>query len=191
LHRPNLPSIDEVAVDELRLAGVRINPRTTGSSRVFYLNKIFIQQDGKQFKVRGIPPRAKIQNIAWSPDGERIAFTITRARSIELWVAEGKPFTAKKLSGIVINDTLGSQPFRWFSDNETLVCKTVPADRGKAPTPPRVPQGPVIQENTERKTAHRTYQDVLKNEHDAALFEYYTRNQLVRINVNTGRSRNR
>jgi len=129
LHRPNLPSIDEVAVDELRLAGVRINPRTTGSSRVFYFNKIFIQQDGKQFKVRGIPPRAKIQNIAWSPDGERIAFTITRARSIELWVAEG------------------------ISDNETLVCKTVPADRGKAPTPPRVPQGPVIQENTERKTA--------------------------------------
>jgi len=189
LHRPNLPSIDQLVVDELRLAGVRINPRTTGGSRVFYFDKIFIQQDGKQVKVRGIPPRAKIQNISWSPDGERVAFTITRARSIELWVAEGEPFTAKKLSGIIINDTLGNRPFCWLSDNETLVCKTVPADRGKIPSPSRVPQGPIIQENTARKTAHRTYQDVLKNEHDAAMFEYYTRSQLLRVNVKTGRSR--
>jgi len=189
LHRPGLPSINEIAVDELRLAGVRINPRITGGSRVFYFDKIFIQQDGKQLKVRGIPPRAKIQNVAWSPNGERIAFTITRARGIELWVAEGEPFVAKKLSGITVNDTLSNHPFRWLSDNESLICKTVPADRGKAPTPPRVPQGPVIQENTARKTAHRTYQDVLKNEHDAALFEHYMRSQLIRINVKTGRSR--
>jgi len=189
LHRPNLPSIDEVAVDELRLAGVRLNPRTTGGSRVFYFDKLFIQQDGKQLKVRGIPARAKIQNVSWSSDGERLAFTVTRARGIELWVAEGEPFTARKLTGIIINDTLGNRPFRWLSDNETIVCKTVPGERGKVPTPSRVPQGPIIQENTARKTAHRTYQDVLKNEHDAALFEYYTCSQLIRINIKTGRSR--
>jgi len=187
-HRPNLPSIDEVAVDELRLAGVRINPRTNGGSRVLFFDKFFIQQDGKQLKVRGIPPRAKIQNVAWSPDGERIAFTITRARGIELWIAEGEIFTARKLTGTIINDTLGS-PFCWLSDSETLLCNTVPDDRGKAPLAPRVPQGPVIQENIAKKTAHRTYQDVLKNEHDAALFEYYTSSQLLRINIAIGRSR--
>ncbi len=189
LHRPNLPSIDEVAVPELRLAGVRINPRTNGNSRVFYFNKIFVQENGKQLKVKGIPARAKIQNITWSPDGERIAFTITRARNMELWIAEGTPFTARKLAGVVVNDTLGSRPFTWLSDNKTIICKTVPADRGKTPVAPLIPQGPVIQENTDKKTAHRTYQDVLKNEHDAALFEHYTRSQLIRIHVATGRYR--
>jgi len=35
MEKPNLPSIEEVAQPELRLAGIRINPRTNGSSRPF------------------------------------------------------------------------------------------------------------------------------------------------------------
>ena len=37
LERPGLPPIDEVAMPELRLAGLRINPRTNGPSRATYL----------------------------------------------------------------------------------------------------------------------------------------------------------
>ena len=40
LYRPNLPGIDEVSQEELRLAGIRSNPRTNSSSRAYYYNNL-------------------------------------------------------------------------------------------------------------------------------------------------------
>ncbi len=190
LHRANLPGIEEVAMPELRLGGLRINPRTNGPSRTAYYNNIFIQKGEQRIRVKGIPAKARIKDVTWSPDGKQIAFTVTRANGIELWAAGGEPFTARKLTGAIVNATIGSLPYTWLSDNNTLICKTIPKGRGKTPESAAVPAGPIIQENTERKTAHRTYQDLLQNQHDEALFEYYTNSQLIRINLKTGNIRN-
>ena len=40
LGRPSMPPVAEVAQEELRLAGLRINPQTNGSSRSLYYNNI-------------------------------------------------------------------------------------------------------------------------------------------------------
>ena len=51
LDRPSLPSIDELALPELRIAGMRINPRTNDRSRRTYSigMKLMDIATGKEF----------------------------------------------------------------------------------------------------------------------------------------------
>ena len=184
MEHPGLPPISEIAQPELRLAGLRINPRTNGQSRRSYYTKLTLKSfsDGGEKPITGIPSEARIGNVAWSPDSKHIAFTNTQNSGIELWVAEVNTGQAVRLTEARLNSTYGS-PFCWLSDNRTLLCKAVPADRGPTPESPEVPIGPVIQESTGRKAPARTFQDMLKNPHDEALFEYYFTSQVLRITL--------
>jgi len=95
---------------------------------------------------------------------------------------EIKSGKAKKLLNHQINNTYGS-PFSWLPDSKRIICLTVPQRRGEAPIKPRIPEGPVIQENIGKKAPARTYQDLLKSPYDESLFEYYLTSQLVLINL--------
>ena len=68
-------------------------------------------------------------------------------------------------------------------DGEHLLCKLVPKNRGEEPAANLKPTGPNIQESTGNKSPTRTYQDLLQNPYDEALFEYYTKTQLAIIGV--------
>jgi hypothetical protein len=60
-----------------------------------------------------------------------------------------------------------------------LVC-TIPLTRGAPPEKPSIPSGPKIQSNETKNVVQvRTFQDLLKDEYDADLFDYYTTSQLV------------
>ena len=135
LDRPNLPAIEEVAQEELRLAGIRINPRKNGSSRAFYYNGMKLRQlDGGAAKpISGMPKKLKIENVRWSPDGSKIGFTITKHNGLELWVTDAETLSAKRLSEAVVNDAISGLPFRWISDSKTIIYKSVLADRGSSP----------------------------------------------------------
>jgi dipeptidyl aminopeptidase/acylaminoacyl peptidase len=184
MERPSLPSISELAQPELRLAGMRINPRTNGPSRASYFNKLSLMKisDGSQKEITGLPVGARIGNVRWSPDGKRIAFTLTRDDGIELWVAEVRNGQARRLGDLRLNAAYGS-PYYWLSDSQTLICKIVPADRGPAPKAPMVPTGPVIRENLGKKAPARTYQDLLQNPYDEDLFEYYLTAKVARVTL--------
>ena len=184
MKRPSFPSIDELSQPELRLAGIRINPRTNGPSRGRYSTGLKLKSISKddEFDIIGLPTHPRIGNVRWSPDGKHIAFTITEKEGITLWMTDIKSKTAKQLIPAKLNNAYGS-PFRWVSDNRTLICKIISAGRGESPVAPPVPASPVIQETTGRKAAARTYQDLLKNSHDENLFEYYTTSQLLLVHL--------
>ncbi len=188
LYRPNLPGIDEVSQEELRLAGIRINPRTNSSSRAYYYNNLKVRPVGEDEEraITGLPEQRKIENVSWAPDGSKVAFTLTQQDGLELWVADMETLRARRLSQATINDAMPGMPYRWFSDSGNLIFKMVPTGRGGVPQDNRIPQGPVIQENLGQSAPVRTYQDLLKNAHDEALFEYYTTSQLVVVNLATG-----
>jgi dipeptidyl aminopeptidase/acylaminoacyl peptidase len=182
IEQPSLPSIAELAEPELRLAGLRIRPRTNGPSRQRPFSKLTLKRvsDLAERKITGLPPGARIGRPTWSPDSSRIAFTVTGETGIRLWTAEVATGKARRLGDDRLNEAAG-RAFRWLADSRTLVCSVVPRDRGAAPEPPRVPAGPVIRENIGRTAPARTYQDLLANPHDEALFEYYLGAQLVRV----------
>lgn len=197
LDRPNMPPIAEVAAEELRLAGFRINAATYAPSRSDYFNGIHLQRlddpERKPIPITGMPEREpstthEIGYVRWAPNGERLAFCMYEPmHGLELWKVEVSTRQASCiLSGVRLNAVCGD-PFTWSSDSQTIVAKLVVEDR----TPPQrsaVPRGPVVQENVSSKPApSRTFQDLLKDRHDVALFAHYTTCQLAHIDVATGK----
>jgi dipeptidyl aminopeptidase/acylaminoacyl peptidase len=184
MHRPGLPGIDEVSQPELKLAGVRINPRTNGPSRGWYYNGLKFQRvsDLKEGKITGLPDNPKIADVSWSPDGQWVAFTLTEPDRVELWAVDLKTGLARKITNSAINAAYGNT-YEWVSDSKTIIAKIVVPGRGEAPPEPLVPTGPAVQENIGGKKPARTYQDMLKNTHDEELFDYYATSHVVRISL--------
>ena len=184
LERASLPSIEELSQTELRLAGLRINPRTNGRSRSSYYTGIVVQEikSGRQKMIKGLPKDGRISNVSWSPDGKHIAMTVIRGSQINLYTVDIKSSKAKLLFKSPLNTIYGT-PFYWLSNSKGLVTKTIISGRGDPPKVSSVPKGPVVQENLGKKAAARTYQDLLTNSYDEALFKYYMNAQVVYVNL--------
>ena len=185
MKRPSMPGIEELAQKELRLAGLRINPKNNGPSRGSHYLNIQIRglTSDKLVQINGLPGDAKIRNIGWSRDSKRFAFTNTKVDGLELWIVDLESTTATKVTENIINNTIGGLPFRWMSDSKNLMYKSILPNRGHAPIENELTAGPIVQENAGDRAPVRTYQDLLKNEFDESLFTYYASSQLVQYNL--------
>ncbi len=188
LERPKLPSIEQVAQKELRLAGIRINPRTNGASRSIHYTKLWLRplSENKAYKIKGLPRKAQIEHISWSPDSSMIAFTHTRAKGIELWIIDIANLQAKRLTAPILNNAMSGLPYKWFSDSNRLIYKSIFRNRGRTLKHSNVPKGPMIQTNEGTKAVLRTYQDLLRNSYDEELFTYYSYAELHAIDIESG-----
>lgn len=183
LERPALPSVNELALPELRLAGLRINPRNNDLARASHATNIrFVRlSDRSERAITNLPANAKISEAQFSPDGKRVAFTLVRDTAIDLMVFELTNGTnAKRITERGLN-ALNGRPFTWFSDSRSLLVSLTVQNRGSPPRQPVGISGPTIQENLGRRSAARTYQDLLKSPHDEALFEYYANADVSRV----------
>ena len=189
--RSNLPSIAELSEPMLRLAGYRINPRNNGpaNSRVSWLTGLSFQSidGGAARPVTGLPANARLTNTSWAPDGRTVAFLVNVPNGLELWVADVAQARARKLNGPMVNAASGSG-FSWLPDSSGLLVLAVPAGRGVAPNVDHPPEGPIITETGGRAAPVRTYQDLLSNAGDEALFDYYFTSQPTAVSLN-GRAR--
>ncbi len=176
--------IEQVAAKEYRLAGLRINPKNNGSSRDRYSENLLLKNvaSGEEFAIQGLPENPQIGNISWSPDYSKIAFTNTLPKTIELWVLDVASKKATRLTNGGLNDLFRSA-FEWSADGQSLLCLFVNPDRGEMPDVDETPTGPVIQENMGKRAPSRTYQDLLKNGTDAALFDYFASSVLVNVKL--------
>src|SRR5207237_655357 len=101
------PPIAELAQPMLRIAGMRINPKTNGLHNTTFHSSITLRRipDGAEVKV-DLPPNPKLSLGTWSPDASRFAFTNTTANGTELWIGDTAGKT-HKVEGVRINGVMG------------------------------------------------------------------------------------
>ena len=182
LNRDGYQSIDELAKDELRIAGTRLDPVRYTSSRMTYYKSFSLLyiNSGENISV-DFPLNGKFSFFQWSPDEEKIAFTNTTDDGVELWVLDIKSKTSKKVSDRYINDILNS-PFQWYNSSDELLVSL--RSNKKKPIISSVPSGPIIQETTDQNAPSRTYQDLIKNKNDEIHFEHYASVELHKMSLN-------
>ncbi len=187
VERPALISIVDLCQPELRLAGLRINPRTNGpslSQAVFFKSVIFKDLHTlKERPLTGLPAAARISDLEWSPDSSRLAFSVTQADGIELWVATAVDGRAARLTGPRLNGAISNPSFQWLPDSRHLLFLSVPEGRPALPAKDIVPKGPVVQGSEGKKAPVHTYQDLLKDKTDEALFVHYATSQLAIVGL--------
>lgn len=183
LERADNPSIEELSQPELRIAGLRINPATSGPSRSTGIENIKIRKtkSGEEIQITGLPSKASMGSFSLSKDEKYLAFTNTESNGISLWVADLSTYEAKKLTDPILNDVMGNVLI-WAPENQLLV-KAVNPSRGAMPQAPSAPAGPVVQETSGNAAPSRTYQDLLSNPYDETLFAYFMDSQLQLISL--------
>jgi hypothetical protein len=82
--------LDELAEEEIRLGGLRIDPAANGQSRkTYYKNlKVLELKSGKERQVTGLPKNPRLSDFGMSPDGKLMAFTNTTEDGIYLFILD-------------------------------------------------------------------------------------------------------
>jgi dipeptidyl aminopeptidase/acylaminoacyl peptidase len=183
----NMPPIAELAQPMLRLAGLRINPSTNGPHRTPGVVAVTFKPvaGGKETRVT-VPGSAGLATIGFSPSGRHFALAVFEQDRITLRLVNPATGRVAAVDGLRINGLFSAGAFgrgacEWADDSSALYCPAVPARRGAAPAAPAVPSGPDIQQTSGRGAPVPTFQDLLRSEHDEALFEYYGTSQIVRV----------
>ncbi|GMH02310.1 hypothetical protein Nepgr_004149 [Nepenthes gracilis] len=192
LKRRSLPPLADLARPEEKLAGIRIDGKCNARSRMSFYTGIGIHQLmhdgilGPEKEIHGLPDGAKINFISWSNDARHLSFSIRvdeddgSSTKLRVWVADVETGKARPLfqsPDVYLNAVFDN--FVWVDDSTLLVC-TIPPSRGDTPKQPFVPSGPKIQSNEQKNIVQvRTFQDLLKDEYDEDLFDYYAASQLV------------
>lgn len=186
--RQGLPTIRDLAGEEFRLAGLRIDPSVNGPSRSTYFTAFRIMKiDGsEESTVPGLPDNPRLGLPVWSDDGQKVAFTNSTAATTELWVYDLKTMTSKKIAEN-LNGVFGYIT-EWLPAGSGIIFSVTDPARGPMPVKNNVPEGPVVQENLGSKAQAATYQDLLKDPYDEALFEYLAASALMIWDGNTIKS---
>ena len=187
IYRDAFKTIKELSEKEMRLAGLRINPKTNIGSRTNYYKDIKIANLRRKKtilrRVRGLPTEPRLANFIWSPDQTSIAFTNTTFHGVELWVLDVSGGVVKKLTDANVNANLGDA-VNWYQDGKSLLVKLVPGNREEITDSENViPIGPRISSNDGKKAQNRTYQDLLKNRIDEHNFEQLVLSEIHKVNL--------
>ncbi|MFT7164775.1 MAG: dipeptidyl aminopeptidase/acylaminoacyl peptidase [Flavobacterium sp.] len=184
-YRSTYKTLDDLNQDEMRLAGLRINPTTNISSSVTYVNNISLRKinDKNEIQISGLPVNPRISNISWSINEKKIAFSHTTDTGVELWVVDVASAKATKLTEANVNANL-SNPFSWFSDNKNILVKMLPKDRPVLLDEKKnLPNGPIISNADGSVSQNRTYPDLLKNRTDETNFQNIITSELYKVGL--------
>jgi len=182
----SMPTIATLSRPILRLAGMRILPDVNSTQVLVFNTGLTVKtiKDGKEMKI-DLPAGIKFMHPTFSSDGRWILFARYLDAGIELWVVDTATGKAGSVTPPQLNLVLVKPA--WMPGNRKILVPLIPENRGPAPIEPRIPIGPTIQVSGGKQTKVATYQDLLKNPFDEALFEYYATAQLALVDIASGR----
>ncbi|OAV45655.1 prolyl oligopeptidase family serine peptidase [Lewinella sp. 4G2] len=187
LYRDAYKSIAELSQQEMRLGGLRIDPKTNIGSRTTYYTNVAVRDVkgmGAAMDVTGLPATPRLSNFSWSPDHSQIAMTHTTDAGVEIWlldVASGQARQLTKATEGAVNANM-RDVINWFKDGKSMLVKFLPQDRKPLiDGATAVPTGPTISTADGKKAQNRTYQDLLKNPNDEHNFEQLARSEVRQV----------
>ena len=187
-YRDTYKTIAELSEEELRLGGLRINPRTNIGSRTRYYNDLKIKNIKKKNasikQVKSLPENPRFANFTWSPDQKKLALTNTTREGVELWVLNLQNAVLTKLTEANVNANMGDVA-NWFEDSRSLLVKLVPEGRKELIDNDKViPTGPTVSVSEGKKAQNPTYQDLLKSKTDEHNFEQLASSEIYKVSLN-------
>ncbi|MBN1251784.1 MAG: prolyl oligopeptidase family serine peptidase [Bacteroidales bacterium] len=186
LYRDSYKTIAELSEQELRLGGLRINPKTNIGSRTIYYNNIKVKNvnDKDVTQVLNLPENARMSNFKWSPNQTKIAFANTVSTGVELWILDIVNAKTYKITDATINANM-DEPISWFKDGNSLLVMFLSENKKELiNTSEAIPEGPTVTISTGSKAQNRTYQDLLKNRADEFNFEQLSLSELYKVTLN-------
>jgi hypothetical protein len=176
--------LEDLAQEELKLAGTRllaqydVPSRRTGYESVKLLHRPTL----KEYEVQGLPP-GRIFDAKWAPKGQRIGLTVLTADGLFLYT-----FTPEDRKASLVYDRRLSSAFAssycWVDGGNAVLVNSVPLKRAAMPVRSKVPEAPLVQQcEAGNKAPARTYQDLLVDAHDEALFRYFCTTQVVHVHL--------
>ena len=160
LHAPRFVDMDLAANPMVGLGGLRINPNT--HTLEAELHGFFTEVEVTDLKsqavvtLTGLPVDLKMSDIQWHPLGHGFAFTHQVDRGLELWYADLASRQARKLTHHRLNALTGTM-LQWHPSGQYILVQVPANDGTDAPAKPRIPHGPVIQENLGTRSPSRTF----------------------------------
>jgi len=184
----SMPTIAYISQPRLHLAGMRIIPANNSRQVLIFSTGLTLKTiaTGLERKI-DLPAGIKFANASWSDDGRWIFFLRYLDDGVELWTVEAASGRAKALTPARLNMVSGALAL--LPGSKSMLCAMIPEGRGAAPAEPRVPIGPTVQVSGGKQTKVATLQDLLKNPHDEALFDYYATAQIVEVDLATGQAK--
>jgi len=191
---PPLPSIEVLAKPEEKLAGIRFDPHLLTPSRMDYATSLVIQHlsTGEKQEIE-LPENSEgIRYIRFHPSKPYFVFTskVKYELMLDLYKCELDSATNKwSIQNIPLNQRrmnfVNGCAYQFTSDGNSLLVKAVPENwPSMAPEEP-ISTGPAIQlvQKNARKAPGRTYQDLLRNQHDEAKLKHYMTTQLLKVST--------
>jgi dipeptidyl aminopeptidase/acylaminoacyl peptidase len=182
----SLPAIADLAEPELRLAGIRFNPKIDAPSRTRYAISLKLQPlvatgagAPVATPIAGLPPKPRVLYSEWAPDAQHIALVNMGEGTdagLELWIVDVAESRATRVPNLRLNAVL-TEPIAWI-DSASLAVLIVAPRAEQAPTHSEIPAGPIVQENDGHATPAPTYEDLLKTPTDELAFEYHAASQV-------------
>ncbi len=206
--QPPLPSIELLARKEEKLAGLRFDPVLLAPSRLDYCFDLKAQPLSPESTATSLtdiplpdnsegirylrfnpnPPSYALQQFVFCSKRKNqnllevhVCNLMAGEDGNDKWVVSPVPALANRR----LNFVNGCAYF-FSSNGKSLLCKVVPENHPSTPPPePSVPIGPAIQSVSQnaKKAPGRTYQDLLKNQHDEAKFRYYLTVELMSVDM--------
>lgn len=113
---------------KLLLMEETVGPGEPAGQRTF--SALIVQPIGRGETRRLILPwKARVKGVFWSPDGDRVGFTIQEEHGTSLWVGDAYSGVIRMLAGPVLHGS-GGEPCQWFHSGERLLCTRVPGMEG-------------------------------------------------------------